>query len=155
MRLNILAFAAGVLGLQMQPALPAWVPLAVGGLLLCLPRLRWSNGIARVMVALGCLALGVAWASWRAEIRLADQLAADWEGRDVEVIGVIAGLPQDFSNGTRFEFDVKTRLTVAVLIESAKPYRQKTSGASPVSPFPPTPEKRIVDTKKGANRLLF
>ena len=116
MRLNILAFAAGVLGLQMQPALPAWVPLAVGGLLLCLPRLRWSNGIARVMVALGCLVLGVAWASWRAEIRLADQLAADWEGRDVEVVGVIAGLPQDFSHGTRFEFDVKTRLTAAVHI---------------------------------------
>ncbi|MBK7649234.1 MAG: DNA internalization-related competence protein ComEC/Rec2 [Betaproteobacteria bacterium] len=116
MRLNILAFAAGVLGLQMQPELHAWAPLAVGGLILCVPRLCWSNWPVRLMVMVGCLALGVAWASWRAEIRLADQLGADWEGRDVEVIGVIAGLPQDFSNGTRFEFDVKTRLTVAAAI---------------------------------------
>lgn len=116
MRLNILAFAAGVLGLQMQPELPAWAPLAVGALILCVPRLRWSNWPVRLMVMVGCLAIGVAWASWRAEIRLADQLGADWEGRDVEVIGVIAGLPQDFSNGTRFEFDVKTRLTVAAAI---------------------------------------
>ena len=126
MRLNILAFAAGVLGLQMQPELPAWALLAVGGILLCLPRLRWSNWPVRLLVMLGCLVLGVAWASWRAEIRLADQLGADWEGRDVEVIGVIAGLPQDFSHGTRFEFDVKTRLTA--------PDRKYSWGAEAVVP---------------------
>jgi competence protein ComEC len=111
MRLNILAFAAGVLGLQMQPELSGWAPWAVGGALLLLPRLRWSGWPVRLLALLGCLALGFAWAGWRAEIRLADQLGADWEGRDVEVVGVIAGLPQDFSHGTRFEFDVKSMST--------------------------------------------
>jgi competence protein ComEC len=49
-------------------------------------------------------------------MRLADQLAADWEGRDVEVIGVIAALPQDFANGTRFELAVEQTLTAAAVI---------------------------------------
>lgn len=116
MRLNILAFAAGVLILQMQPELPAaggW--LAAGGLLV-LPRLRWRGWPVRLLALAGCLALGFAWAGWRAEIRLADQLGTDWEGRDVEMVGVIASLPQDFSNGTRFEFDVNSVSTVAAVV---------------------------------------
>ena len=116
MRLNILAFAAGVLALQLQPELPAWAPWAVGGLLLVLPGWRWRNWPVRLLAIAGCLALGFAMAAWRAEIRLADQLAAAGEGRDVEVVGVVAGLPQDFSHGTRFEFDVKNRSTVAFAV---------------------------------------
>ncbi|MCG2578094.1 DUF4131 domain-containing protein [Dechloromonas sp. XY25] len=106
MRLNILAFAAGILCLQMQPELPAWVGWLAGGLLLVLPRLMRRNGPTRILAGIGCLIIGFAWAAWRAEIRLADHLGAEWEGRDVEVVGVVAGLPQDFSGGTRFEFDV-------------------------------------------------
>ena len=116
MRLNILAFAIGILVVQMQPELPGWVPWAVAGTLLVLPRLCCSGWPMRLLALLGCLVLGVAWGGWRAEIRLADQLGADWEGRDVEVVGVVAGLPQDFSNGTRFEFDVNFRLTVGSVI---------------------------------------
>ena len=116
MRLNILAFAAAVLGVQMQPELPGWAPWAVGGMLLVLPRLRWSGWPLRLLALLGCLALGVAWGAWRAEIRLADTLGTDWEGLDIEVVGVIAGLPQDFSNGTRFEFDVENRLTAGAVV---------------------------------------
>jgi competence protein ComEC len=63
------------------------------------------------LALLGCLLLGFAWAAWRAEVRLADELGAAWEGRDVQVIGVIAGLPQDFERGTRFEFAVERVLT--------------------------------------------
>lgn len=116
MRLNILAFAAGILSVQMQPELPGWALWALAGGVLVLPRLRWSGWPVRGLALLGCLALGVAWGGWRAESRLADQLGADWEGRDVEVIGVVAGLPQDFSNGIRFEFDVNSRLTVGSVI---------------------------------------
>jgi competence protein ComEC len=107
MRLNILAFAAGVLVLQMQPELPAWAPWAIGGLLLALPVWRRPNWPVKGLALIGCFAIGLAWASWRAEIRLADQLDAASEGQDVEVIGVVASLPQDFSHGTRFEFDLK------------------------------------------------
>ncbi|MBL8430537.1 MAG: DNA internalization-related competence protein ComEC/Rec2 [Dechloromonas sp.] len=116
MRLNILAFAAGVLALQTQPELPGWAAWAIVGLVLVLPRLRWSGWPVRAMALLGCLALGVAWGTWRAEIRLADQLGADWEGRDIEVVGVVAALPQDFSNGTRFEFDVNFPLTAEAVV---------------------------------------
>ena len=116
MRLNILAFAIGVLGLQMQPELPAWAVLAVVGMLLALPGLRWRHWPVRLVVLAGCLALGFAWAAWRAECRLADHIDVAWEGRDVEVIGVIAGLPQDFSNGTRFEFDVFSVSTTDAVI---------------------------------------
>ena len=126
MRLNILAFAAGVLALQLQPELPAWAPWAVGGLLLVLPGWRWRNWPVRLLAIAGCLALGFAMAAWRAEIRLDDQLAAAGEGRDVEVVGVVAGLPQDFSHGTRFEFDVKNRSTVAFAV----PARVKIGRAS-------------------------
>lgn len=107
MRLNILAFAAGVLGLQLQPELPAWAPWAIGGLLLALPVWRWPNWLTKGLALVGCFALGLAWASWRADIRLADQLAVAGEGQDVEVVGVVASLPQDFSHGTRFEFDLE------------------------------------------------
>ncbi|HSG21772.1 MAG TPA: DNA internalization-related competence protein ComEC/Rec2, partial [Azonexus sp.] len=116
MRLNILAFAAGVLWLQTQSELPIWWHWALGGALLVLPRLRWSGWLAKLLTIFACCALGFAWAGWRADIRLSDQLAVEWEGEDVEVVGVIASLPQDFSNGTRFEFALETALTVAAIV---------------------------------------
>lgn len=115
MRLAILAFAAGVLALQMQPALPAWENWGLAGLLLGGPALFWPAKVGRGLAILACCALGFAWAAWRAEIRLADELGADWEGRDIEVVGVIAALPQDFSQGTRFEFVVEQTPPTAVV----------------------------------------
>lgn len=114
MRLKILAFAAGALFVQVQPALPEFLPWALAGALLGLPRLRYSGAPARWLVVLACFALGVSWAAWRAEIRLADRLDSAWEGRDIEVVGVVASLPQDFSQGTRFEFCPDFPLTAGV-----------------------------------------
>ncbi len=112
MRLNILAFAAGVIALQMQPELPPAWPWALAGVALALPALRWRSAWpARVLGVLACLALGFSWAAWRADIRLADALPSAWEGRDIEVVGVVAALPQDFSQGSRFEFAVEKVLT--------------------------------------------
>lgn len=105
----ILAFALGVAWLQQQGALPAapvLAGLAVSGLLLLLAarrqRLRW------VVLPLAALCLGVAWAGWMAQLRMADALSVDDEGRDIEVVGVIAGLPDAIDNGLRFAFDVET-----------------------------------------------
>jgi len=114
-RLNILAFATGVLCLQLQPVLPEHALWAWLGVVLCLPVLGRRGRFAFLLSILGCCALGFAWAGWRAEIRLADELGADWEGRDVEVVGVIAALPQDFSQGTRFEFVVEQKPPAAVV----------------------------------------
>src|SRR5262245_20301740 len=53
-------------------------------------------------------ALGFAWAAALAHWRLADRLDPDLEGRDVVVTGVVAGLPQPFERGVRFDFEVET-----------------------------------------------
>jgi len=111
MRSAILAFAAGVLLLQTRGELPAPWPWLAGGLLACLPFFFVRRPATRVLALLGCLSLGFGWAGWRADVRLADELGSDWEGRDVEVVGVVAGLPQDFDRGVRFEFVVEQRLT--------------------------------------------
>ena len=117
MRLNILAFAAGVIALQMQPELLSAWPWALAGLTLALPALRWpAASPARFLAMLACLALGFAWAAWRADIRLADALPAAWEGRDIEVVGVVAALPQDFGQGSRFEFAVESVSTAGAVV---------------------------------------
>ena len=116
MRLKILAFAAGILLLQWQATLPSaghWLML---GALLVMPAWRWPRRSVKALALLGCFLFGFGFACWRAEIRLADELPTAWEGRDIELVGVVAGLPQDFSHGTRFEFDVKTVSTVTAVV---------------------------------------
>ena len=125
MRLNILAFAVGIIVLQMQPALPVAWHWALAGLVLLLPALGWrgsrhasryASWAARGLGILACLALGFAWAAWRADVRLADALPAAWEGRDIELVGVVATMPQDFSQGSRFEFAVETVSTATAVV---------------------------------------
>ncbi|MCL2524633.1 MAG: DNA internalization-related competence protein ComEC/Rec2 [Betaproteobacteria bacterium] len=117
MRSAILAFAAGVLLLQTRAELPMPWPWLAGGLLLASLPLVWrGRSAARILALGGCLLLGFAWAAWRAEWCLADELGRDWEGRDVEVIGTVAGLPQDFARGTRFVFAVEQRLTPGAIV---------------------------------------
>ena len=115
MRLAILFYALGVLLLQCQPALPAaWPWLLASGLgLLLLGRLP---GIGRWAILAGALLCGFSSAAGRAEWRLAEALPAAWEGRDIELSGVVAGLPQEFSRGLRFEFDVETALTPGAVV---------------------------------------
>ncbi|MBW7903168.1 MAG: DNA internalization-related competence protein ComEC/Rec2 [Rhodocyclaceae bacterium] len=118
MRLSVLAFAAGALLLQMQAALPttaqslalaALLPVALGCRRLRLPG-------AGVFVVVAAFALGFAWAGLRAEWRLADALPAEWEGRDVELVGVVAELPQAFANGERFVFAVESVATAGAAV---------------------------------------
>ncbi len=108
-----LAFALGVWGLQQSAVLP--VPekgfpsvtlafLVAGGLLGLLlavqRRRRW-------LVWIGCFLLGLGWAGGFAHWRLSDALPTDWEGREVEVVGVVADLPQRFESGVRFTLGVE------------------------------------------------
>ncbi len=70
------------------------------------------NGAARRRVALSIAALGIAalgfgYAAARGQLRLADHLPEQNEGRDIAVVGVVSGLPQDFERGQRFDFDVE------------------------------------------------
>lgn len=114
MRMATIGFASGILLLQAQAALPAaWLMWCMS---LAVPPLAWVCYTRRhdwpppwQMLLLGALAVsaGFAWAAWRAEWRLADALPEQWQSRDIEVRGVISGLPQKVDDGWRFEFDIE------------------------------------------------
>ena len=118
MRSNILAFAVGVGLLQLREALPFWPPL-VTLLLAALPVL-WPacrrSCWGRVLVLLASALLGFSWAALLAGQRLLDQLPVDWEGRDVQVVGVVAALPHGFERGERFAFAVEAVETRAAVV---------------------------------------
>lgn len=105
----LLAFASGVLLLQVQAALPApgWGWLGVLG---ALPwaghRLRWLALPAAVLV-------GFSWALLQAHHRLADRLDPALEARDLEVVGVVSGLPSPGERSLRFEFEPEAVLSPA------------------------------------------
>jgi len=97
MTLVILSFASGVLFLQLQPELPGmgWFGLLA---LLVLAKKR----AFRLPAA---FALGFCWALVTAHFKLADRLDPALEGRDIEVIGVVASLPAAGERSLRFEFE--------------------------------------------------
>src|SRR4051812_11444890 len=108
MRLVIVLFAVGVWWLQQQPQLPdaqwGWTLLAI------LPAAALARvpsgvlrGCAKLSLAAFALAAGFLWAAALAHLRLSDALPATWEGRDIDVIGVVASLPQAAERSVRFE----------------------------------------------------
>lgn len=105
MRLAILAFAAGILALQMRAELPAPAWLGAAGACGCL--LLFGARRGSWLAIPGAVLIGFAWAGAWADLRLADELPSANEGRDAEIVGVVAGLPQRFENGVRFDFDVE------------------------------------------------
>lgn len=114
MRLAILAFASGIIVLQMQGELPV-VGVIGGFFLLALPGAYFSVGQRhwpfRGLTVICCAVLGFVWAGWMAQQRLNDQLPEAWETKDIQVTGVVASLPQRFERGERFEFDVESAQT--------------------------------------------
>lgn len=119
MRLNILALATGVFLLQLQPILPSpnWslaaIALGAGVLSFALYRRTAASAILSV---LACAALGFGWAGWRADLRLSEMLPSGWEGRDVELIGVVTEMPQLTPRGARFAFEVESVLTPEAVV---------------------------------------
>ena len=69
---------------------------------------RTAGFARRVIVVIAGFAIGFAWASWRADHRLADVLPHDLEGKDVLVVGTVAVLPTFVERGVRFEFTVES-----------------------------------------------
>lgn len=116
MRLYLIAFCFGVWLLQQQATLPTarwiWLLPLISGVLL-LPRVARPAVVMtrRLGIVLLCAALGVAWAAWRAELRLDDRLPEHWQGVDLAVVGVVNDLPQSNARGERFVLDVEQVLT--------------------------------------------
>lgn len=112
MRSALLAFVVGVFLLQQQAVLPSllWalllVPAAGAGWLL-----RRHAFPARCFLITIAMAAGFLWAAVWAYYRLAEALPLEWEGQDIEIIGVVADLPKPQERGERFLFDVEQVLT--------------------------------------------
>jgi competence protein ComEC len=114
-RLILLGFVAGCWVLQRQGGLPAANVLGVAAFLLAAlialaaARLshRRANWPARMLAVLLGLAVGFCWSAWRAQWRMGDWLATQLEARDIEVTGVVSGLPAELAAGARFAFTVE------------------------------------------------
>ena len=107
-----LAWVAGV-ALQLQQA-SLWsgecyplIGVAALAALLAARRLRWRVA-ACTGVGIALVVAGFAYAGWRADMRLADALAPEWEGCDVELVGVIDDMPQVAEDGEHFAFVVES-----------------------------------------------
>ena len=79
--------------------------IAVVGVLAVLLALRFHRCWPAAVLGLALLAFGLT--GLRASMREAELLAADLEGREVHITGVVASLPQRGANGQRFRFDVE------------------------------------------------
>jgi len=115
MVLFTLFFTYGVWLLQQQATLPdpAWAWLLLGlPFQLLIPTRNLFLRLARAL-PMACFALGIGFyhAAWQAEQRLAISLPYEWQGRDIEVIGVVAELPRRHEHGHRFSFAVEQVLT--------------------------------------------
>jgi len=102
MTLAALAFAAGAAALQLQAELPppAWglvLPFAFAGI--------WFRPRFAAVFA---LLIGFLWAGTMAHVRMGDWLAPELEGRDLDVVGVVASLPAVSERSVRFEFEVES-----------------------------------------------
>jgi competence protein ComEC len=69
-------------------------------------RIRRVAGWAAVWCA--AMGVGFGYAAIRAEMRLAVSLPHVWEGRDIDVVGSIKGLPSRDEKGARFRFEVES-----------------------------------------------
>ncbi len=89
--------------LQQQAALPQapWLVLIPA----CAALAAWR----RLLLVPAAFAVGFLWAAGAAHLRLAERLAPELEGRDLEVAGVVSSLPAATERGVRFEFDIEAR----------------------------------------------
>jgi len=117
--LTLAVFAIAVALAQLIPTLPPrslatglLVVACVVGVALLLRRQR--SPIALLLISAG---LGAASYTWlRADLRMSDTLPALWEGRDIELIGVIDELPQADALGVRFAFAVERVVTPGAVV---------------------------------------
>ena len=115
MRIPILSSALGIWLLQQQSTLPnpywALFPLLLVPLLFVPQHVAGQRLFRQVLLASIACSAGFFYAAFFAQQRLADSLPAEWQGKDIAVIGVVAELPRQHERGLRFVFDVEQVLT--------------------------------------------
>lgn len=110
------AFVAGVALLQTRASLPTH-----GDLLLIIALVVWlaclvhtkkhASNISSVIMLLAAFSCGYGYATQRATIRMADELPTTWEGKDIQIVGVIDDLPAASERNTRFSLTVEKIIT--------------------------------------------
>ena len=134
---TLLTLLTGCIGLglaQLAPSLPprAWSVAALGialalGVALLLRRRPPPLALAMLLAAI----IGANYAWLRADLRLADALPRAWEGRDIDIVGIVDELPQSDEQGTRFAFAVERVLTPDAHVPSRIAlgwYRERSDG---------------------------
>ncbi len=106
-----LGFVFGAWLLQLQSNLPAmqiaWI-LAPSFIIFIKFQHKYLK-ILSLFVLAGLL--GFFWSAIFATIRLSDALPQDWQQKNIDIIGVVASLPEVTERGERFRFDVEKVLT--------------------------------------------
>ncbi len=112
-----LAFVFGAVWLLQQPVLPEiyWaiglIPIVLAALILSRLQFRFSVLVSRFLLFVVMLGAGFFWTALSAQMRLADSLPYEWEGKDIVVTGVVPDMPQFARYSMRFRFDVEQVLT--------------------------------------------
>ena len=120
MILFALGFVFGAFLLQQQAQLPAlqslW--LLVPSLIVALNfhRFKLYFVLQKACIFVFAVSLGFLWATLFASVRLSDELPSDWEQKSIDVIGVVASLPEVTERGERFKFDVEKILTSQAIV---------------------------------------
>ena len=111
----ISSFAAGIWLLQQQASLPdlmwLWVPLILIIFLLVPHQEMWKRIVRQILFSVIFCSLGFFYAAVFAQNRLADKLPYEWQGKNIELVGVVAEMPRLHERGLRFAFDVEQVIT--------------------------------------------
>jgi competence protein ComEC len=121
MTLFALGFVFGAWLLQQQTLLPeffiglqaSWILSPSLAIWICLLKssFKYQHYYKKFSTFVFASLLGFIWAANFAAIRLSDELPIDWQQKSINVIGVVASLPEVTERGERFRFDVEKILT--------------------------------------------
>ena len=84
--------------------------LALGCLFLVVGRLHRGGhgaGLVAALLCMSCVIAGFAITGWRAAAQASHSLAAELEGKDLQLTGVVTDMPQDRHTGVRFGFRIE------------------------------------------------
>ncbi|MBV8656657.1 MAG: DNA internalization-related competence protein ComEC/Rec2 [Burkholderiales bacterium] len=125
MRGGIIAFVAAIIVLQLQATLPPLVHVLSVGLALALASVLRTR--LRPFLLIACAsALGLAYGTWRAELRLADRLPPELERQTLVVTGIVSDLPERTASGIRLRFRVESAPSGVPELLQLSDYQSKT-----------------------------
>lgn len=113
-----LFFVLGAWALQQCASLPnlAWVALLLPLFCLSFYLAKKNSLLFKPSLAVAAFTVGLFWAAIFAQIRMSDALPKAWERQSIQLVGVVATMPQQQERGMRFEFDVERVLTPDAIV---------------------------------------